>query len=246
MADLVIKGGTLLTMNGSIIENGTVCIENGVITLVGKEIKEDAQQVISAKGCAVLPGLINAHTHLPMTLLRGYARDLPHMEWTQKIRMAEAKLTPGDVRAGARLGALEMIRSGTTSFADMYIYMDEVAKTVEETGMRAALGYGMIQGLNEDSRTKLKNREDFVRKWDGAARGRITTMYAPHSAESCSKEFLIKVRELAEKTGTRIHIHVLETEDELNLMKKRYGMCSVNLLDDINMLGPNVLAAHCL
>lgn len=246
MADLVIKGGTLLTMNGSIIENGTVGIEKGVITFVGKEMKEKAQKVINAKGCAVLPGLINAHTHLPMTLLRGYARDLPYMEWAQKIRKAETKLTPGDVRAGARLGALEMIRSGTTSFADMYIYMDEVARAVEETGLRAGLGYGMIEGLNEDPRTKLKNREEFVRKWDGAAQGRITTMYAPHSTGSCSKEFLIKVRELAEKKGSRIHIHVLETEDELNLMKKRYGMCSINLLDNINMLGPNVLAAHCI
>lgn len=246
MTDLVIKGGTVLTMNGSIIENGVVGIEKGIITFVGKEMKEKAQKVINAKGCAVLPGLINAHTHLSMTLLRGYARDLPYMEWIQKIQKAETKLTAGDVRAGARLGALEMIRSGTTSFADMYIYMDEVAKAVEETGMRAALGYGMIEGFNEDPRTKLKNREEFIRKWEGAAQGRITTMYAPHSAESCSKEFLIKVRELAQKTGTRIHIHVLETEDELNLMKKRYGMCSINLLDNINMLGPNVLAAHCI
>ena len=120
----------------------------------------------------------------------------------------------------------------------MYIYMDEVAKVVEETGIRAALGYGMIEGLNEDPETKLKNREKFVKKWNGRANGRITTMYAPHSAASCSKEFLIKVRELAEKDGARIHIHVLETEDELKLMKKRYGMCSVNLLNNINMLGP--------
>jgi 5-methylthioadenosine/S-adenosylhomocysteine deaminase len=246
MADLVIKGGTLLTMNGSIIENGVVGIEKGVITSVGEEMKEKAQNVINAKGCAVLPGLINAHTHLPMTLLRGYARDLPFREWAQSIWKAETKLTPGDIRAGARLGALEMIRSGTTSFSDMYVYMDEVARVVEETGMRAALGYGMIEGLNEDPEAKLGNREEFVRKWDGAAQGRITTMYAPHSAGSCSKEFLIKVRELAQKNGSRIHIHVLETEDELNLMKKRYGMCSINLLDNINMLGPNVLAAHCI
>jgi 5-methylthioadenosine/S-adenosylhomocysteine deaminase len=246
MADLVIKGGTVLTMNGSIIENGVVGIEKGVMTFVGKEMKEKAQKVINAKGCAILPGLINAHTHLSMTLLRGYARDLPYREWTQRIRKAETRLTPEDIRAGACLGALEMIRSGTTSFADMYIYMDEVAKAVEETGMRAALGYGMIEGLNEDPEAKLKNREEFVIKWDGAAHGRITTMYAPHSAESCSKDFLIKVRELAQKTGSRIHIHVLETEDELNLMKKCYGMCSINLLDNINMLGPNVLAAHCI
>ena len=246
MTDLAIKGGTVLTMNGSIIENGVVGIEKGIITFVGKGMKEKAQKVINAKGCAVMPGLINAHTHLPMTLFRGYADGLPYREWAEKIQKAEMKLTPEDVRAGARLGVLEMIISGTTSFADMYIHMDEVAKVVEETGIRAALGYGMIEGLNEDPDAKLKNRENFTKKWNGAANGRITTMYAPHSAASCSKEFMIKIRELAKKDGARIHIHVLETEEELNLMKKRYGMCSINLLDSINMLGPDVLAAHCI
>lgn len=205
-----------------------------------------ADKIIDAKGCAVMPGLVNAHTHLPMTLLRGYADGLPYREWTEKIRKAEMKLTPEFIKAGASLGILEMIKSGTTSFADMYIHMDEVAKVVEETSIRASLGYGMIEGLNEDSETKLKNREKFVKKWNGAANGRITTMYAPHSAASCSKEFLIKVKELARKDGARIHIHVLETEDELKLMKKSYGMCSINLLNNINMLGPNVLAAHCI
>jgi len=246
MANLVIKGGTVLTMCGEIIKNGMVAVDNGFITFVGNDTKVKADKIIDAKGCAVMPGLVNAHTHLPMTLFRGYADGLPYREWTKKIRKAEMKLTPDYVKAGARLGVLEMIKSGTTSFADMYIHMDEVAKIVEETGIRAALGYGMIEGLNEDSETKLKNREKFVQKWNGKANGRITTMYAPHSAASCSKEFLIKVRELAKKDGARIHIHVLETEDELKLMKKRYGMCSINLLNNINMLGQNVLAAHCI
>ncbi|MCZ7384036.1 MAG: amidohydrolase family protein, partial [Candidatus Methanoperedens sp.] len=207
---------------------------------------EKADKVIDAKGCAVMPGLINAHTHLPMTLFRGFADDLPYDEWTKKIQSAEMKLTPADIRAGAYLGVLEMIKTGTTAFADMYIYMDEVAKVVEETGMRAALGYGMIEGLNEDSETKLKNRAEFARKWNGAANGRITTMYAPHSAASCSKEFLERVKELAVRDNLRIHMHVLETEDELKLMKKRYGMCSINLLNSIGLMGPGVLAAHCV
>jgi 5-methylthioadenosine/S-adenosylhomocysteine deaminase len=246
MIDLVIRGGTLLTMCGEIIEKGVVAVDNGLIAYAGKDTKVKADRVIDAKGCAVMPGLINAHTHLSMTLFRGYADDLPYREWTEKIQRAEMKLNPQDVRAGARLGLLEMIRSGTTSFADMYIHMDEVAKVVEETGIRAALGYGMIEGLNEDAGMKLKNREIFAKKWNGAANGRITTMYAPHSAASCSKEFLIKVNELAKKDGARIHIHVLETEEELNLMKKRYGMCSINLLNGINMLGHDMLAAHCI
>jgi len=246
MADLVIKGGTVMTMCGETIENGAIVVDNGLITYVGRDTKEKGDNTIDAKGCAIMPGLINSHTHLPMTLLRGYADGLPYREWIEKIREVELKLTPADVRAGALLGLLEMIKSGTTSFADMYIHMDEVAKVVEETGIRAALGYGMIEGINEEPGEKLNSRKEFARKWNGKASGRITTMYAPHSAASCSKEFLIKVMELARNDGKGIHIHVLETEDELKFMKKHYGMCSINLLDSIDMLGPNVLAAHCI
>ncbi|MCZ7358333.1 MAG: amidohydrolase family protein [Candidatus Methanoperedens sp.] len=246
MADLIIKGGRVLIADGAILDNGVVVIENGLITFVGKETKERADKVIDAKGCAIMPGLINSHTHLSMALFRGFADDLAYNEWTKKIQRAEMELTPADVRAGAYLGALEMIRSGTTTFADMYIHMDEVARVVEETGIRAALGYGMIEGLNEDSETKLKSRANFVRKCNGAANGRITTMYAPHSALSCSREFLIKVREQARKDKVGIHIHVLETEYELNLMKKRYGMCSINFLKSIGFLGEDVIAAHCI
>jgi 5-methylthioadenosine/S-adenosylhomocysteine deaminase len=246
MADLIIKGGRVLAMDGAIINGGVVAVDNGLITFVGRDTKEKADKVIDAQGCAVMPGIINAHTHLSMTLFQGFADDLVYEEWTKKIREAETKLTPADIRAGAYLGVLEMIKTGTTSFADMYIHMEEVAQVVEKTGMRAALGYGMIEGLNEDSETKLKSRANFVKKWNGAASGRITTMYAPHSALSCSKEFLIRVREQAAKDSSRIHIHVLETEDELNLMKKRYGMCSIKLLDSIDFLGSGVLAAHCI
>ncbi len=229
-----------------IIDDGVVVVDSGLITFVGKDTGEKADKAIDARGCAVMPGLINAHTHLPMTLFQGWADDLPYKEWIKKIREAEMKLTPADIKAGANLGVLEMIRSGTTTFADMYIHMDEVASVVEKSGIRAALGYGMIEGINEDSDSKLKSREEFNRKWNGAANRRITTIYAPHSAASCSKEFLIKVRELASRDISGIHLHVLETKDELHLMKKRYGMCSVNLLDSIGFLGSDVLAAHCV
>jgi 5-methylthioadenosine/S-adenosylhomocysteine deaminase len=242
----MIKGGTVLTMEGAILNEGVVVVDNGLITFVGKDTEEKADKMIDATGCAVMPGLINAHTHLSMTLFRGYADGLLYGDWIKKIQQAEMKLSPANIRAGAYLGVLEMIKSGTTAFADMYIYMDEVARVVEETGIRAALGYGMIEGLNEDPDTKLKSRAGFNRKWNGKAGGRITTMYAPHSAISCSKEFLIRVKELAGMDNSRIHIHVLETGDELRLMKKHYGMCSVNFLDGIGLLGQGVLAAHCI
>ncbi len=246
MADLIVSGGTVLTMDGAVIDNGTVAVDNGLIIYVGKHIDKKADKVIDARGCAVMPGLVNTHTHLPMTLFRGYADGLSYIEWMKKIQSAETEMTAGDVQAGANLGVLEMIRSGTTAFADMYIHEDEVAHVVEETGMRAVLGYGMIEGMNEDVDIKLKNREKFAKKWNCSADGRITTMYAPHSVTSCSKEFLIKINELAARDNSRVHIHVLETEDELKTMKERYGMCSINLLDSIGMLGPGVLAAHCI
>src|SRR5659263_251704 len=246
MADLIIKGATVLTMSGEIPEKFDVVVDKCLISSIEKDTHEEADRIIDAKGCLVVPGLVNAHTHLAMTLFRGYANDLPYRDWIEKIQAAEMKLTPEDVRAGAYLGALEMIKSGTTSFADMYIHMDEVASVVEKTGMRAALGYGMIEGLNEGPETKLKIREKFNKSWNVAAQGRITTMYAPHSAASCSKGFLEKVRDLARKDKARIHIHMLETEDELDFMKSHYNMCSVNLLNSIDMLGPDTLAAHCI
>lgn len=246
MAELVIKGGRILTMDGAFIENGSVVVDNGIITYAGEEKTEKADKIIDARGCIVMPGLVNAHTHLSMTLFRGFADDMGYEEWAKKIHAAEMKLTPSDVRTGANLGILEMIKTGTTAFADMYFHMDEVASVVEKTGMRAALGYGMIEGIGENPDSKLKNRAGFTRKWNGAAGGRITTMYAPHSAVSCSKEFLMKIREQASNDRTMVHTHVLETEYELDLMKKRYGMCSVNLLDSMGFLGPDVLAAHCI
>ncbi|MDW7726910.1 MAG: amidohydrolase family protein [Candidatus Methanoperedens sp.] len=246
MADLIIKRGHAITINGGVIDNGVIVVDNGIITHVGKDTKEKADRVIDAKGCAVLPGLVNAHTHVPMTLLRGAADNFPFKEWLDKIQQAEMKLTPRCVRAGAYLGVLEMIKSGTTAFADMYFHMDEVAEVVRETGIRASLGYGMIEGMNEEPEAKLKNRAEFNRKWHRAANGRISTMYAPHSPLSCSKEFLLRVKEQAARDGTGIHIHVLETEDELGSMKEKYGMCSVNLLDSIGMLDSRTIAAHCI
>jgi 5-methylthioadenosine/S-adenosylhomocysteine deaminase len=244
MADLIIRGGLVITMNGPNIENGVVVVEDGKITSVGRDTAEKADSILDAKGAAVMPGLINAHTHLPMTLFRGLAGGLAYKEWITKIQGMEMKLKPADVRAGTSLGILEMIKSGTTAFADMYIYMDEVAQAVEKAGIRAALGYGMIEGIGEDSESKLKTREMFARKWMGTAG--ISVMYAPHSVASCSKEFLMKVREMASRDGLRIHIHILETEDELHSMKKKYGMCSMNLLESIRFLGPDILAAHCI
>jgi len=247
MADILIKNGYVITMDGPPIENGCVLVEDSKITYVGKEEKP-AEKVIDAKNCVVMPGMINTHTHIGMTLFRGYADDLPLQQWLEDhIWPAEAKLTHDDLYIGTMLGCLEMIRSGTTAFADMYIHVDSVARAVEESGMRAALSYGMID-LGDKSRadSELAEGKRFFNTWNDAAQGRITAMYGPHAPNTCSREFLVRVKEQAVKDNARIHIHVLETKAELNQMKEQFGMCSVNMLDELGFLGPDVLAAHCI
>jgi len=230
------------------LKNGTVVIEDGKITEIGEKTKENADTVIDSKGSVVMPGLANTHTHAAMTLFRGYADDLQLAEWLEKhIWPAEAQLKAEDVYKGGLLACLEMIKSGTTSFADMYFYMDETAKAVEASGLRASLSHGLIELWNEEKgEADLKEGKRFVRAWQGAAGGRIKTMYGPHAPNTCSEEFLAKVKEEARRDGAGIHIHVLETEAELNAMKERYGKCSVHLLEDLGFLGPDVLAAHCV
>lgn len=230
------------------LKNGIVVIEDGKITEIGEKTDESADTIIDAKRSVVMPGLVNTHTHAAMTLFRGYADDLQLADWLEgHIWPAEAKLTAEDVYKGSLLACLEMIRSGTTSFADMYFYMDETAKAVEASGLRASLCHGLIELWNkEKGEADLKEGKRFVRAWQGAADGRIKTMYGPHAPNTCSDEFLAKVREEASRDGAGIHIHVLETEAELLAMKKRYGKCSVHLLEDIGFFGPDVLAAHCV
>jgi len=250
MADIIIKNGYILTMDPAQrdLERGTVVIENGIITQVAASTDETADTVIDARGGIVMPGLVNTHTHAGMTLFRGYADDLPLAQWLEDhIWPAEAQLTDDDLYAGTSLACLEMIRSGTTAFADMYIHVDEVACAVEESGMRAALSYGMIDlGDAGRAQSELKEGRRFVHEWNGRADRRITTMYGPHAPHTCSREFLIKIKEQARRDNAKIHIHILETEDELNQMKKSFGMCSVNMLDELGFLDQEVLAAHCI
>ncbi len=250
MADIIIKNAYVLTMDPETgdIGNGVVVIEDGMIKEVGRSTDSTADKVIDAGGCVVMPGLINTHCHAGMTLFRGYADDMPLKEWLEdRIWPAEAKLTDDDIHIGSLLACLEMIRSGTTAFADMYLRMDMVAQAVEGSGMRAALSYGMLDfGNREKADAELKEGTRFVREWNGKADGRITTMYGPHAPNTCSRDFLIRVKEQAVRDNVKIHIHVLETEAELNYMKENFGMCSIHFLKDIGFWGQDILAAHCV
>jgi len=250
VVDLLIKDGYVITMDPErrVLRRGSVAIEDGRIVAVDRKVEGGAEEVIDARGMAVLPGLINAHTHVSMTLLRGIADDMPLESWLQEaIWPIEKNLSGDHCYAGAMLGCLEMIKSGTTCFADMYFFMENVAKAVERSGLRAALSYGIIElGDSMKRRLELRIGERFVKKCHGMADGRVVAMFGPHAPETCSPECLMKVKELAQKHGVGIHIHVAETKAGVEQVSGRYGRRPVEHLNEIGFLGPEVLAAHCV
>ncbi len=250
MADILIKDGHVITMDQKrrIFERGSVAIEGDKIIAVGKDVKEKADAVIDARNKVILPGLVNAHTHLSMTLLRGVADDMELKPWLEtKIWPLEKNLTGERVYAGALLGCLEMIKSGTTCFADQYFFMENVAEAVEQSGIRGVLSYGIIEkGDPKKRESELKAGEKIVKTCHGMADGRILTMFGPHAPYTCSPECLSQVKELAKKYNVGIHTHIAETKWEVEEITKRYGKRPVEHLDSIGFLGPEVLAAHCV
>lgn len=245
--DILIKNGILVTMNkeSRVLKNFSMAIDDGRIIEIGHDIRRDADFVLDARNKIVLPGLINAHTHLAMTLFRGIADDLPLMKWlTEVIWPIEDKLEAEHVYAGSLLGSLEMISTGTTCFNDMYFYMDEVARSVKEAGIRAVLSYPIISLGDDDVAKRLVSKADKGVKKYNREKGVIKAFFGPHAPYTCSKELLLKVKELADKRGTGMHIHVSETKDEVANSKRDVGMPPFKYLDSIGFLDSNVVAAH--
>lgn len=250
--DLLIRNCTIVPMNGGpFVEKGLIAVRDEVIEYVGRASKAPpfkAEEMINAEGKAALPGLINCHTHVPMTLFRGVAEDKELSIWLKEaIWPLEAKLKPDDVYYGALLGCLEMIKGGTTCFADMYFYEDAVAKAVEESGIRAVISAAVIEaGDPSVGEAMLKGSIEIAKDLHGRADGRVITRLGPHAVYTCSPELLMRVREAASKLGVGVHIHLAESKEMLDLVKRRYGLTEVELLKNIGFLGPDVLAAHCI
>ncbi|MEO8218122.1 MAG: amidohydrolase [Acidobacteriota bacterium] len=250
--DLLISGGTVLTMAGPDIENGSVAIRDGAIVDVGLSSEIDhlyaARETIDARGKAVLPGLVNGHTHAPMTLFRGIADDRGLMDWLQNfIFPAEAKNVDADfVKWGTRLAAAEMIASGTTTFADMYYFEADIAREVKQAGLRGVLGETLIDFPAPDNKTweaALAYSRKYAEQFKNDSL--ITPALAPHAPFTVSREHLIQVRALATELGIPILIHVSETEDELRqIAAKSGGLTPPAYLESIHFLGPDVVAAH--
>jgi 5-methylthioadenosine/S-adenosylhomocysteine deaminase len=230
------------------IEKGYIVIEGDRILTVGEGSAplDDYDIKLDGSNQMALPGFINAHTHAAMTLLRGYADDLPLMEWLeQKIWPLEAKLTGEDVYWGTMLALVEMIKSGTTCFADMYFFMDEVACAVEQSGMRAVLARGMI-GLGPDNEKAITESRELVRKWNGACDGRIKFILGPHAPYTCPPEYLNKVMAVAEELGVGLHIHLAETRGEFADSQRIYGKTPVAHMESLGLFKHSVIAAHCV
>jgi len=240
----------IVTQNASreVLPNGSILLEDGAISQVGNVNARNVHKVIDGSGKIALPGLINAHTHLSMTLFRGYADDMRLQDWlAKKIWPLEAKLTDDDCYFGALLGAAEMIKSGTTSFVDMYFHMEAVARGVAESGLRGFLAYGLIDLFDaEKSKLERANVQKFYDYVTQLGNPRIRFVIGPHAPYTCSAELLQWTKEFAERNNTPIHIHVAETRREQADSQKQHGMRVVEYLDKIGALSKNMLAAHCV
>jgi 5-methylthioadenosine/S-adenosylhomocysteine deaminase len=251
--DLLVTGGTLVTQDSTrrVLENGSLAVRGDRIIAVGtvEDLRRryQARRQISAQGKIVIPGLINTHNHAPMTLFRGIADDLALMEWLKKfIFPAEAKnINKEFVDWGTKLACLEMIRSGTTTYADMYYFEDQVAQATVMAGLRGVLGETIIEFPVADNKTPqeaLSYAEKFIQRWKGDSL--IVPAVAPHAPYTNSPETLKACKALSDRYGVPLIIHVSETKDEGQQIHEKYGTTPAKWLEQLGILGPKVLFCH--
>ncbi len=251
-ADLIIKNGTILTMDSknSIFENGFIAIRGDHISHMGTgdmpSIK--AAKTIDAGGGLVLPGLVNGHTHAAMTLFRGLADDLPLMQWLENyIFPAERNMDAEFVYTGTLLALAEMILSGTTTFCDMYLFEEEVAKAAKKAGVRCLVGevlYDFPSPNYGSVGNGLEYTESLIQKWRDDPI--VSIAVEPHSLFTCSPELLMASNELALKHRVPLILHVAETLNEVSEIKKKYAKTPIEHLDSLGLLGTHLIADHCV
>jgi 5-methylthioadenosine/S-adenosylhomocysteine deaminase len=251
MGDLAITGGRVLGPDRR-VERADVLVDtdSGTITRVtapDDDIAGGADDHLDATDGLVIPGLVNAHTHVAMTLFRGGADDKPLDAWLREdIWPVEAELQAGDVRAGTALGIAEMIRSGTTTFADMYFFMPEVADVVAESGMRALLGHGCITvgKSTAEAHEEFEAGLAFAREHDGRADGRVRTMFTPHSLTTVDEAFYREYLPEAREAGVPVHLHANETTEEVDPIVAEHGERPLVYADDLGVLDDDAFIAH--
>jgi 5-methylthioadenosine/S-adenosylhomocysteine deaminase len=263
-AELLIQGGIVLSMlPGAVPRQMDVLIDGDRIAAVGAMTSplpdKAGRTVINVDGCLVMPGLINAHTHTPMTLMRSTSENVgfpspdraptlpPNHDW-------RAHLTPDDLYWSSRLAMAEMIRTGTTTFVDMFHDMDRVAQAVVDTGLRGALGWEILTFRNDpkewlpyDEATARRTFEEcgrFAADWHGKGDGRVIALIAPHETGTCHEPWLTRAAQLAEQMGLGITIHVAECQWEVDICQEKYGLTPVGVLQQSGILERRVIGAH--
>ena len=254
----LIRNATIITMNDAMdVVHGAVSVRDGRIVAVGDEPSDRHDTVVDARGAYLLPGFIQTHVHLCQTLFRGFADDLPLLEWLRRrVWPMEAAHTPETLRASARLGAAELLLSGTTTALTMETVHDTdvVFEAVADSGMRATIGKCMMdfdaqvpKRLQETTRASIEESVAIRRRWDGAADGRLRAAFAPRFAVSCSRELLEQVAELSTEQHAIVHTHASESPGEIAIVQAMTGARSnVEYLSQVRLTSPHLCAAHCV
>ncbi|MDY3982594.1 MAG: amidohydrolase [Veillonellaceae bacterium] len=231
----------------TIKRDATIIVNKGYITdIVDSKNTIEASETFDGKHMLAAPGLVNTHTHIAMGLLRNYADDRDLMDWLENaIWPAEAKLNNDVVYWGTRLGIAEMLRSGTTCFSDMYFFMDQTAKAVDETGIRAVLSRGLA-GVSPTADQALEEQKQLFLDWNGHDNDRIKVMLGPHAPYTCPDNFLEKVIVLRDELNAEIHMHLCETKGEVDNVIKATGKTPIAHMNDLGLFDNGCLAAHCV
>ena len=253
MENILLSHATILTVdeNDTIVEDSSLVIEQGRIVYVGqtKELKKHypGYLEINAAGMLVMPGLVNVHTHLGATILRGISDDVDGMEWMPLNWSVTKHLSKDDLFLSGMLGISEMIASGTTCFSDAYQEIEQTAKAVAQTGIRADLAAGLTEkNGKKDAQRLLDEARAFAVEWHGKAEGRIRARLAPHALYTCSTEYILKARQLADELGVGLHMHLAESQLEMKTVKNKAGPTSIQHLNKLGVLKPDFLIAHAL
>lgn len=249
MKKILIKNGLVLPMVSETpaLEKCDILTEGGIIAQIGPGLTEEgADRVVDAGGRVVMPGLINCHSHAAMALFRGYSDDLRLMDWlSKKIWPAEARIRGEETYWGTMLATAEMIRSGTTTFADMYAFMEDVAAAVRDSGMRASLCQGLAFRDERSWSKRIKYTYRLFENWHGRADGRITAMVGPHAPYTVPPDRMKEVMELAAGLNAAVHTHLAETSEEVDQIREMYGKSPTRYLADLGLFDScRVLLAH--
>lgn len=247
MNKILFRQVTMLTGDDLQVQHGDLLIEDGIIKKIGNVSAAEAEDAVEfARGehYALVPGYINTHTHVAMSVLRDYGGDMPLDVWLNHyIWPAEAKLTDEDVYWGSCLGMLEMIASGTTCLVDMYDHCDAIAEAISDGGMRAILSRGSV-GMNDPEGRGIAENDAVYARWHGAEDDHIRVWYGPHAPNTCPGEYIQEMAQHARERGTGVHIHVAETKGEWEWCQSAHGMTPVGWLESLGVLDVPTLAAH--